>query len=115
MGTDDSFMSANLAFGSVAGLAPGSVASPAPNSVIGLAPSSVACPAPGFVPDSASSFVIVPASGAIIGYIASVVMDSKTTFFYGKQVMAEDYISSRLYMKRMIWIGKIPFGETIDA
>lgn len=29
--------------------------------------------------------------------------------------MTEDYINSKYYMKKTIWIGRILFGEIIDA
>lgn len=42
------------------------------------------------------------APGAVAGRIAPVVMDPNTTFYYGKQVSAEDFTSSKLYIKGTI-------------
>ena len=57
-----------------------------------------------------------PAPGVIAGRVASMVIDpTKGNYFYEKQVTAEDLTSSKLYMKKTIWIGGIPFGETGEA
>ena len=108
MGTDDFSAPASLASSSVTGLAPGSVASPALDFITCLIPGSVACP----TLDS----VIGPAPGVIAGHVALVVIDStKSNYFYGKQFTAENLTSSKLYMKRTIWIEGIPFGKTGKA
>lgn len=98
-----------------AGLAPSSSASLAPSSIANPTSDSIAGPALGSVNNSASSSGIILALGAITGHVALVIIDPKTTFFYGKQVTIKDYISSKLYIKRTIWIRGIPFDETIDA
>ena len=100
MGTDD--------FSAPTGLAPSSVTGPAPDSVTSPAPSSVAGP----TPDSVTG----PGPSVVAGRVAPVVIEpTKGNYFYGKQVMAEDLTSSKLYMKGTIWIGGIPFGETSEA
>lgn len=97
MGIDD--------FSAPVDLIPDSIANPALGSITGPAPGSVA----GSIPDS----VIGPALGVVVGCIALVVIDpTKSNYFYGKQVTAEDLTSSKLYMKRTIWIGRILFDET---
>lgn len=131
MGTNDSFVSASLAPGSIAGPALGSVAGSAPGSVggpalgsvndsalgsvAGLASGSITGPTPGSVNDSTPGFITIPAPGTIAGRVSSVVIAPKTTYFYGKQVITEDYTSLKLYMKRMIWIERIQFSEIIDV
>lgn len=107
IGTNDSSIST--------GLAPISVASPAFGSIAGPMPGFATVPAPSSVNNIILGYVTVPTLGAITGHIVFVIMDPKTTFFYGKQVTAEDYTSSKLYMKKTIWIGGILFGRTIDA
>ena len=98
----------NLAPGSVTGSTPGSVASPAPDSIISPAPGSVAGPAP----DSITNL----APGVVASRVTPVVIDStKDNYFYGKQVTAEDLISSKPYMKGIIWIRDILFDETSKA
>ncbi len=82
-------------------------AGPAPDSVVGPAAGSVAGPATGAVTG--------PALGAVAGRVAPVVMEPNTPFYYGKAVTAEDFTSSKLYMKETIWIGGIPFTDTTDA
>lgn len=86
--TNNFFVSACLALGSITVPTPGFVASPAPD----------------FDNDFALGYIIIPAFGTIIGHIALRVMDSKTTFFYSKQVTAEDYTNSKLYIKETIQI-----------
>ena len=108
MSTDNFSASAGPISGFVTSLAPGSIAGPVPDSVTSLAPGSIAGPAP----DSVTS----PAPGIIAGRVTPVVIDStKGNYFYGKQVTAEDLTSFKLYMKRTIWIGGIPCGETCEA
>ena len=108
MGTDD--------FSAPAGPAPGSVTGPTPGSIAGPAPDSVTSPAPGSVAGPAPDSITGLAPGVVAGRIAPVVINpTKGNYFYGKQVMAEDLTSSKLYMKGTIWIGGIPFGETGKA
>lgn len=121
--TDDSSVSAGPTPGSVPGPAPGFVADLAPKFVASPAPGFVAGPAlgsindstPGSINDSAPSSVIISALGAVAGRVALVVVDSKTSFFYGKQVIAEEYTNSKLYTKGRIWIRGIPFGKIIKV
>ena len=108
IGTDDFSAPAGPALGSVTGPTPGSVAGPALDSITSPAPCSVAGP----TPDSVTG----PAPGVVAGRVAPVVIDlTKGNYFYGKQVMAKDLTSSKLYMKGTIWIRSIPFGETGEA
>lgn len=113
--TNNSFVFAGLALGSIAG--------PVPSFVAGFAPNSITSSDPGFVASSALSsvkgftlgFITIRAPGATAGCIAFVVIDLKTSFFYSKQVTTKDYINFKLYMKEMIWIRAILFNKTIDA
>lgn len=95
--TNNSTVCIGLAFDSIAGIAPGSVASlasssdadPAFDSVNDSVPSSVTGPAPGFFAVSVLGFiddfvldsVTVPACGAIAGCVSYVVIDPKKIFF----------------------------------
>ena len=115
IGTNDSFVFAGPVFGSFIGLTPGFVAGSALNFVAGPALGSVAGSAPGSINDSTLGSVTVPVSGAVASRIASKVINPKTTFFYGKEVTAEDYTSSKFYMKGTIRIEGIPFGKTKDV
>lgn len=84
------------------GLAPDFVASPPLDSIVALAPNSIAGPDPGFVAGLIPGSVIVLAPGAVAGCVVLVVIDPKTTFFYSKQITAEDYTSFKLYIKGTI-------------
>lgn len=66
--TNNFFVSAGLALGSIAVPTLGFVASPALD----------------FDNDFALGYIIIPALGTIIGRIVLIVMDPKTTFFYSK-------------------------------
>lgn len=83
-----------LVFGSITSSTSSSVAGPAFGSIAGLIL--------GSINNSASSFVTIPTLGTIADSIVLIVIDLKTTFFYSKQVIAEDYISSKLHMKGTI-------------
>ena len=89
MGTEDFFAPAGPAHGFVTGPALDYITSLAPGSVAGPALDSVTGPAPGVVASRVAHVVIDPI---------------KSNYFYGKQVTAEDFTSSKLYMKRTIWI-----------
>lgn len=81
------------------GCTPCFFARPAPSSVTGLVFGSFAR----FAPDSINNFafylitIFIPS--IIVGRIAFVVIKPKTTFSYSKQVTAEDYNNSKLYIK----------------
>lgn len=64
-----------------------------------------------FVPNT----VTIPALGIVTGYIASVILNLYTMFYYRKAVMAEDLTSSKFYMKRTILIREILFSNTTEA
>lgn len=99
---DDFFVSASPVPGSVTSCARSSTASLASNSIASPAPDSVFSSAFGYINDSALGSVTISALNTNIDRIVPVVMVSKTTFFYGKQVMAKDYISSKFYIKEII-------------
>lgn len=91
MGIDNFFVSAGLVFGFVAGFAPSSIAglalgsiASASGSVFNITPVSLAGPAIGFVNDFTPGSIIILAFSIIAGRVVSIVMDFKTTFFYGK-------------------------------
>ena len=97
MDTNNSFVPAGPAHDFVKGPAPCSVASSASDSITG--------PTHGFVADLATDFVTSPAPGIVASRVAPIMIDLiKSNYFYRKQVMAEDLTSSKLYMKRTIWI-----------
>ena len=80
-------------------------AGPTPDFVIG--------PAPGYIAGPAPDSVRVPAFGVIASRVALIVINpNKSNYFYRKQIRAEDFTSFKLYIKEIIWIGGIPFGET---
>ena len=100
-------------FSSPAGPTSSSVIGPTLGSIAGPTLDSVISPASGSVADPAPNFVTGPAPAIVTSHIAPVVIDlTKSNYFYEKQVMAENLTSSKLYMKRTIWIGAIPFRET---
>ena len=108
IGTNDFSTPAGPTPGSVIGFTSGSVAGPAPDSVTN--------PAPGFVAGPAPDSVTIPVPGVVAGCVIPVVIDpTKGNYFYAKQVTAEDFTSSKLYLKGTIWIGGIPFGKTGEA
>lgn len=89
IGTNDSFPPAGPAFGPALG------------------------PALGPTPSLAPMFDVSLVSGAIFGHVTSMVINLYIMFYYKKAVMAEDLTSSKLYMKKTIWIGEIPFSNII--
>ena len=95
MGTND--------FSAPTGTAPGFVTGPSLGSVAGLAFNSITSPAPGSVAGPAPDSITGPAFNVVAGRVAPVVIDpTKSNYFYGKQVTAEDLTSSKLYMKGTI-------------
>lgn len=99
-------------FSAPASSALGSVISPALSFVTGFAPSSADDYALGSVADSAPDLITFSAPDIVSSRIALVLIDPiKSNFFYGKQVTIEDFRSSKLYMKKTIWIRQILFGE----
>ena len=108
MGTNDFSAPAGPTFGSITG--------PAPSSVAGSASDFVKNPAPDSIARPALNFIIGPALGVVAGCVTFVVINpTKDNYFYGKQVTADDLTSSKLYIKRTIWIRGILFGETSEA
>lgn len=85
--------------GSALGPAPGSVLGPALMFDIGLIPSTVT----------------IPVFGVITDPVAFVVINPYIMFYYGKVIIAKDLTSSKLYIKRTIWIERILFSNIIEA
>lgn len=100
--TNDFSVSTDPILGFVVDLIFGSIASPALNSVAGLISGSIISLTFGSVNNSVSGSITVLALGTVAGRIASMIMDPKTTFFYGKQVTQKNYINSKLYIKKLI-------------
>lgn len=69
----------------------GFIASSTLVSIVGSNPSSIN--------DSTPSSVTILTSSNIIGRVTSILIDLKTTFFYNKQAIVKNYISSKLYIK----------------
>lgn len=80
-----------------------------------------------FVPDPApsltpafdvglvSSTVTTSTPGIIASCFAPVIINPHMTFYYEKVVMAEDLTNSKLYIRGIIWIGRILFSNTTEA
>lgn len=93
----------------------GFIVGPVSNSIIISAYGSVTGLALSSVNNSAFGSITISAFNAIASSVVLVIINFKTTFFYGKPVIAEDYSNSKLYIKETILIKAILFGETIDA
>lgn len=76
MKTNISFVSSSTALGFVA--------SPTPGSVSSFSLGSIASSSSASINDSTFGYIIISAPNANAGRVAFVVIDSKTTFFYGK-------------------------------
>lgn len=113
--TNNFFVSASSISSFVACLVPGFVANVALNSITSLILDSVTSYAPTFVNDSTFRSVTISAPCALAGRITFIIMNLKTTFFYNKQVTVEDYTSSKLYIKRIIWVKRILFNKTTNS
>lgn len=79
----------------------------------------IANPAFYFVDDSTYSTNTVSTPSVIIIYVTSFILflmsNSKTIFYYDKPIIINDYTSSKLLIKKTIWIRKIMFIERINV
>lgn len=92
------------------------LASPTPGSIAGPTLDSVTGLVLGFVTSFAPDSVTGPAPGVVAGHVAPVVrVPIKGNYFHEKQVMVQDFTSSKQYIKGTIWIVRIVFREISEA
>lgn len=74
----------------------------------------ITSPALRSVNDFAFGSVTIITPGTIIYRIVFIIINSKTTFFYSKQLTAKDYNIFKFYIKKIIWIIEILFVTTVN-